>query len=155
MSPPVEIRPPAKHPEVARTATGNVMKVLLVVAATVMTMWGLNAVVFVDPSRVERVTIDNGSEYDIHIDVFEAGSVGRLPVGVAVQHCATDFSQVLDQGATWEVRFRTQGVDGGAVIVDRAQLERDGWMLRIPDDVITHLRAAGAPPPPVHGCPSR
>jgi hypothetical protein len=60
----------------------------------------------------------------------------------------------VDQGPTWTIHFSAQGRDGGDVTVERSQLERDGWVYRIPDSVIDDLRTAGAPRPPLQRCAS-
>jgi hypothetical protein len=113
----------------------------------------LNAAISNDRKVVNRITFSNDTTYDIHISVGDDdGNV--LLVGVALQHCATTFEQVLDQGAMWHIRFRSQGRDGGEAVVSETELASADWSYRIPDSVGEHLRASGAPPPPARSCPT-
>jgi hypothetical protein len=113
----------------------------------------INAVAFNDPKFTDHVAFRNDSSYDILISVSSNG-VDVLPVGVAIQHCATTFEQVIDQGATWHIRFQAQGRDGGESIVSRIELAGADWSYRIPDSVAEQLRSSGAPTPPQLSCPS-
>jgi len=124
----------------------------LALTAVASLVFLLMAAAFRDPAFVDRVRIDNRSGYDVHVDVAAGAGQSRLPLGVAAQQCTTAFDDVLDAGPTWVVRFTTQGRDGGAIAVSRAQLEQNGWTLRVPDDVVDRFRAAGAPPAPRHSC---
>ncbi len=151
MNPVVEVRP--RDPFRVRERRRRVARVvgMLAVAAFLFTVAGR---LFDDPERVARLRFDNPSEYDIHVAVTASPDGGLLPLGVAVQRCSTDFHEVIDVGPTWIVRFATQGEDAGAMTLDRDQVVRDGWTIRIPDDVVSGLRASGVPAPPVHRCAS-
>ena len=150
MSPPVEVRPPASRPTRRSERAARVGLVVAIAAAAMLGLWIMVAVVFRDPAFVERVRVDNPTGYDINVVVTDARST--LPLGVAGQRCTTQFQDVLDPGATWIIRFSTQGRDGGEVSVSRAELEQHGWTLRVPDEVIERLTASGAPPAPRHSC---
>jgi len=126
----------------------TVLVAVLLLAGT----WLLGMAAFDDPTHVDVVRIDNPTEYDINVAVRPIDSPGQLLVGRAVQRCTTPFHLVVDQGSTWVFRFGAQGRDGGEVAVDRAQLERDGWTLQVPQEVIDTLRDSGAPPPPNQRC---
>jgi hypothetical protein len=115
-------------------------------------LWLMVAVVFRDPGFVGRVTIENSTGYDIHVDVVEPDSQSRLPLGIVGQQCTAEFQDVIDPGVTWVVQFSTQGRDGGRITVSRSQLERDGWTLRVPDEVVDRFTTAGAPSAPRHSC---
>ena len=150
--PPVEIRPPAHRPTRASKGATRIGVAAVVVAAAALMLWLMVAVVFRDPGFVDRVRVENASGYDIHVDIRERDAQSRLPLGVAGQHCASEFEDVIDPGSTWVVRFTTQGRDAGELTVSRAELERDGWTVRVPDDVVDRLASAGAPPAPRHSC---
>lgn len=151
MTPPVDIRPPARQPTRAAGPKRRVGSVVLVTVLLVAGL-GLMSVAFDDPARVDRLQIDNPSEFDIGVDVRAVNDPSRVLVGRAVQQCSTSFHEIVDQGTTWTIHFSAQGRDAGEVTVDRAQLEGDGWIYRIPADVIDALRTAGTPPPPLQRC---
>lgn len=109
-------------------------------------------VVFHDPAVVERVSVENRSGYDIHIEVAGDDRGGSLPLGVALQHCTTAFDLVIDQGSTWRVSFRSQGVDAGQITVPRDELRSADWTIQIPDAVGAGLTEQQVPLPPVQTC---
>jgi len=151
VTPDLDVREPP--PGIARRVrSSRVAAIAAVLAISVATVVGLDRFVFNDPTFIERVSIENASGYDIQVAVAGEDS-GSMPLGVALQHCVTTFHLVIDQGDVWRIAFRTQGRDGGDVLVDRASLERDAWRYGIPDFVVTKLQAAGAPLPPLQSCP--
>jgi len=154
VTPPVEIRPPAHRPTRASVRATRIGVVAMVFAASAFVLWLMVAVVFRDPGFVDRVRIDNPTGYDIHVDIAERDAQSRLPLGVAGQRCTTEFQDVIDPGPTWVVRFTAQGRDAGELTVSRTELERDGWTVRVPDEVVDRLAAAGAPSTPRHSCAS-
>jgi hypothetical protein len=46
------------------------------------------------------------------------------------------------------VRFTAQGRDAGTYRFTGAQLVADNWVITVPEDVASSLRASGAPPTP-------
>lgn len=58
------------------------------------------------------------------------------------------MEQITDQGEVWIFRFGGQGEQGGELRIDRSQLERESWRVRIPDRIGYELAAKGAPPTP-------
>ena len=152
MTPPVETRPPAQGPTHRTLQRVRASRTMLAAVLLVAGMWLLGSFVLTDPARIDEIRIDNPSEYDINVDVRPVDAPGRLLLGRAVQECTTSFHLVVDQGSTWVIHFAAQGHDGGEVTVDRVQLERDGWTVRIPAGVIDGLREAGAPAPPNQRC---
>ena len=152
MTPPVDIRPPAHRPSRTSGRATRLGVAALAVAGSALVLWLMAAVVFRDPEFVDRVRIDNPTGFDIHVDISERDAPSRLPLGVAGQQCTTDFEDVIDPGSTWVMRFTTQGRDAGEFTVSRTELERDGWTVRVPDEVVDRLASAGAPPAPRHSC---
>jgi hypothetical protein len=100
------------------------------------------------PSRVDHLTINNPTDYDLTIQLSPGPDRAWLPFAVIGLRSTREFHDVLDQGDSWEFRFRAQGRDGGAVTVSRAQLEADGWQLSVPADIVTQLQLLGAPRSP-------
>jgi hypothetical protein len=92
---------------------------------------------------VARVTFVNTTAYDIDVNVSGAGSGGTLALGTARANRTTDVQDVVDQGRSWVLHFGAQGVDGGAVRMDRADLERASWRVTIPAGVAQRLAGAG------------
>ena len=153
MTPPVEIRPPAHRPTRHFVRGAHAGIAIAAVATSALVVW-LMAAVLRDPGFIDRVQIDNPSGYDIHVDVADRDGQSRLPLGVVGQRCAAEFEDVIDFGDVWVVEFSTQGRKGGGMTVSRVQLERDGWNVRVPDEVVNRLTATGAPPAPRHSCGS-
>jgi hypothetical protein len=127
-------------------------RIALAVAGSVLMLVVSNAVAFDDPGFVERVTVQNPSEYDIRVVVAPSSGSAVLPLGVVGQRCAATFGDVVDQGDSWTVRFEAQGSEGGTATVEREALERNGWVVQVPASVVEHLRQTKVPAPPVHGC---
>jgi hypothetical protein len=152
VSPSVETLPPSWR-STRSQPRGRAVRIALMAVLGVAVMWAVT-IGLRGPSLVNRITIDNPSEYDIHIDVREPGSSARLPVGVANQRCVTSFESVIDQGSVWVVEFRAQDLDGGRLTLDRSQLERDNWTIRVPTAVVESLRQTAVPPPRLPTCNS-
>ena len=152
MTPRLATRPRSGQPgsrlPTARIGRAVLLAVLLV-SGLVLTSAALD-----DPPFVPRVAIDNPSPHDIAVTVSSPEAAGELPLGTARQRCTTSFHEIVDQGDAWVVRFQAQGVDGGAISLSRDALQQAGWTIRVPDEVVARLTAAGAPLPPVHGCPT-
>ena len=53
---------------------------------------------------------------------------------------------MYDQGSTWTFRFSSQGRVVGDLVSTRADLERGGWRVVIPDTFAESLRADGVVP---------
>lgn len=150
MSPSVETLPPSRWSTRSHQRS-RIYRAALLAVAGVAALWAVASAVR-GPATVDHITIDNASEYDIHIDVRPPGASARLPVGVADQHCATSFEDVIDQGSVWVIDFRAQDHDGGRLTIDRAQLQRDHWTIHIPDAVVEAFRDGVVPPPRLAIC---
>jgi hypothetical protein len=101
-----------------------------------------------DESFVAHVRVDNQTPYDVAVDVAGATRDGWMGAGFAQRRTTTEFSDVVDQGATWVFRFSYAGVDAGEVTVARSTLEGAGWRVAVPASVVDRLVAAGVSPPP-------
>jgi hypothetical protein len=102
-----------------------------------------------DPSFIERIALENPTEFDIAVEARGGG--GREgAIGLATVRRATTATveKTPDLGAVWVFRFSAHDVPAGEVRFTRAELERMGWKVRIPDDAAGRLRAQGAVPPP-------
>jgi hypothetical protein len=98
------------------------------------------------PDLVDRVTIDNPTQYPLEIEVAGGRDAGRLtlgPVSAGERHA---FTSVVDQGDQWVVRLRSARTDGGEVVLRRSDLERSDWVITIPEGVGSKLAASGATP---------
>lgn len=106
------------------------------------------SLVIPDPAMVERVTVRNGTEYDLDVDAAASDHDGWTPVGIALAGSEQAFEQIVDHGDQWVFRFRGQGRDGGEVQVTRAELEANDWVLTVPASVADRIRETGAPASP-------
>ena len=100
------------------------------------------------PAFVDELSIVNGSEYDVHVEVSDAGRRGWMSVTTATRQSTTSARAVVDQGPTWVFRFGTQGRRSGEIRIASADLRQAGWAVQVPDAVIEGFRRQGAPPSP-------
>ena len=104
-----------------------------------------------DAATVDRVTIRNGTEYDLDVAAAASDHDGWTPVGIALARSDRSFEQVVDHGGEWVFRFTGQGRDGGEVQVTRDELEANNWVLTVPSSVADRIRTSGAPASPGQG----
>jgi hypothetical protein len=88
------------------------------------------------------VSVQNPTEYAMLVEVSGAHG-GWLPIGTIDRHASTSFGQVYDVGDAWRFRVTSQAHDGGTFRLSRAQLERSGWHVRIPQHIVDALRSDG------------
>jgi hypothetical protein len=121
-----------------------------VVAIVVSAALALSVGSFVvrEPALVDKVSVTNPSEYDIGVQVSSGDRDRWMAITTAARRSTTTTVAVIDQLEVWVFRFRAQGRDGGDLRITRHDLDQAGWAVTVPDDVIRHLRDAGAPPPP-------
>jgi hypothetical protein len=94
---------------------------------------------------VERITIANPTAYDLDVDVTGPGQEGRLPIAI-VEARSEDIAQdVIDQGDVWIFRFLHWGDSVGHLSLTRAELERNGWHVEVPEEVEERLEQMGRP----------
>jgi hypothetical protein len=95
---------------------------------------------------IGRVTVVNNSAYAYDVDVAGAKGGDWMLLGTAAERGSTDVADVFDQGTTWKFRFSTQGRVVGEIDQNRADLERAGWRVVIPDRFADLLRGGGVVP---------
>lgn len=95
---------------------------------------------------VGRVTVVNNSAYAFDVNVAGAKADDWMLLGTAAERGSTGVNDVFDQGATWKFQFSTQGRVVGEIQQKRADLERTGWRVVIPDQFADALRAGGVVP---------
>jgi hypothetical protein len=96
---------------------------------------------------VHEVVIDNPTDFTANVDVTGGERDGWLALGTADPHSERTVEQVLDQGSTWSFRFSYSGYEE-VVELSRAELERSGWRVQVPESFATALRDRGVLPPP-------
>lgn len=138
---PVATRP---RPAPARRRS-DVLAVLAAVLGLVLALGVLLPAMEVPP-HVERITIDNPHEWSAAVEASDASRQGWVGIGTVGKNAAHGFEKVLDQGHTWTFRFSYAGFDGGELAVSRADLQRNGWKIAVPDEFATRMRAAGLGP---------
>jgi hypothetical protein len=141
---PVLTRP---HPQAAPVRLGRDFAMLVVGGlVAVAVIIGVLAAVE-GPAFVDRVSIRNATPYTLDVEVTDADRDGWLPLGPVSPGDRRSLSDVVDKGDRWVVRVSSAGIDGGQVAVSRDELERNGWVITIPDDVSARLAANGLNPP--------
>jgi hypothetical protein len=103
------------------------------------------------PSNVDRVTLENHTQYAVVVDVSGRSADGWMGLGTAERETATDVRDVIDQGDVWTFRFTSQGYDAGEVQITKADLKRSGWKVAIPAAVGERLARQGVTPTPPPG----
>lgn len=98
------------------------------------------------PEFVDRVRVVNETPYLVDVEVNGSTRAGRLKLGPVTPGEAHDFGSVVDQGDEWIFHISTGPYDGGEFSVEKAELERGGWNVAIPDSVRARLEAQGAGP---------
>ena len=96
---------------------------------------------------VERIVIDNPTDFIANVDVTGGARDGWLGIATADAHSAKTVEQVYDQGSTWIFRFSYSGHEE-EIQISRAELARSDWRVQVPDSFASALRARGVPPPP-------
>lgn len=100
------------------------------------------------PEFLERITIENDTEYDLSVKLRDSLDGPVLGLGVATAGSTKEVQSVLDPGDTFVFDLSYGGVDAESLIVDRSTLEESGWRLAVPAAAAAPLRDAGVPPPP-------
>lgn len=148
----VKTEPRTQRPRRLRLITTARARAAAIVIGACVALLLMTRLLFQDPTFVDRLSVTNRSGYDVRVEVAAPDGTDWMPLRVAVQHCTTSIQLVIDPGSTWRFRFHAQGVDGGEEIVTRAELERAGWTLQIPDAVESQLATRAAPLPPPQTC---
>lgn len=140
MTSPVAVRGP--RPVRRAEVVGVAATVVLGVAAIAVVVSTLRL-----PAHVDEVTIDNPHEWSASVRVTGGDRDGWLRVGTVERETEQSFLELVDQGGAWVFRFSYAG-EVAEVRVRGAELEEDGWQVRVPDELADALRAAGVAPTP-------
>jgi hypothetical protein len=103
------------------------------------------------PSYVHAITVQNPSEYRVHVQVRGSGDDAWSELTTLDRGASRVVREVFDVGRDWTFRFQAQGIDAGEVRLARADLEAGGWSVAVPDAVVQQLHDRSAPPSP---CPA-
>jgi hypothetical protein len=95
------------------------------------------------PTTVDHVTVSNPTSLALDIDAGGAPSGDWTPAGDVDPKSTETFAEVIDQGDTWWFRA-TSGGNVATWDVSRAQLEREGWRVSVPDAVGAQLSSSNA-----------
>jgi hypothetical protein len=98
------------------------------------------------PPTIDRITIANPTEYDLDVDVAGRDRVGWLPVAIVEARSEDVVQGVIDQGKVWIFRFVHLGDPVGELSLTRAELERGGWRVEVPEEVGQRLEQLERPP---------
>ena len=98
------------------------------------------------PEHISSITIANPHGWPAGVQVAGANRQGWVGIGVIDGAATRTFEEILDQGRVWVFRFSYAGVDGGELVVSRADLEREAWKVSVPDEFEARIRAAGVVP---------
>ncbi len=87
-----------------------------------------------DPPATVDFVVVNPSAAAVTVVVSD-GSPPELPIATIDPGEERPVQEVLDQGETWTVTYRIAGEVVGEETVARADLERQGFRLRVPEGV--------------------
>jgi hypothetical protein len=116
--------------------------VAAIVSVTVALVAGL-VMTAAEPARVDQLSITNPSDHEIRV------RVGNLQLADVQAGTTRQYRGVFDEGQRWTFTFASQGIEAGAIEIDRSELAGDDWTVVIPDDVVHTLRSAPIEPVPV------
>lgn len=98
------------------------------------------------PSYVDAVSVSNPHVWHVEIDVGRPDGSRWIGLGRVGREKTQTFQSVIDPGDEWMFRFAYGGIGRGDVVVSRAELERAGWKLTVPEEFAERMRAAGVSP---------
>ena len=118
----------------------------IAIAATIVACF-LIATRLEAPATVPHLTVVNTQDWAAQVAVADAPSGGGMPVGTVDRGATRTFTDVLDHGGTWVLRYTYRGVVDEQVTT-RAALAAQGWKVQVPDSFASRLQEAGVPPTP-------
>jgi hypothetical protein len=121
---------------------------LVVLVAAGLIVVGLIAPRLGLPAKVPPLTIDNPTPYTLFIEASNGSDGGWAPIAIVHAKRTDTETELIDEGATWNLRFTGQGVELGGYHVTRAELAADHWHYTVPSDVARRLEAKGVPVSP-------
>jgi hypothetical protein len=125
-----------------RRANARTRAVLPGLAAVTLLLAGCSA----QPPTVDRITLVNPTDYDLHVHVTGREQGIWLPVAIVEARSEDIAEDVIDQGDRWTFRFLYTGESLDETSLTRAELERNGWRVVIPAELGERLRELGEPP---------
>ncbi len=129
----------------ASTADLTNRRPIVVLVAVGLVLGGLIVPRLGLPAKAPPLTIDNPTPYTMFIEASNGSDGGWAPIAIVhARHTDTE-TELIDEGANWNLRFTSQGVELGGYHVTRAELAADHWRYTIPTDVATRLEAKGVP----------
>ena len=96
---------------------------------------------------VDKVVIDNPTAFTVKVDVSDQSRSGWLGLTTVEARSERTVEEVIDQGSTWIIRFSYSDYEE-EIELSRAELERSGWRVEVPDSFAGALRDRGIRPPP-------
>lgn len=100
-----------------------------------------------DAAFVDEVVIDNPTAFTAEVDVNDESRSGWLDLTTVEAGSERTVREVIDQGSTWIIRFSYSDYEE-EIELSRAELERSGWRVQVPDSFAGALRDRGFLPPP-------
>ena len=121
----------------------------VVAVAVALAAVGLIGSEFLEPPpTVPQLRVTNAADFDVQLFLTTDGDDLTLRLPTVPRGDERIVEEVLDTGEHWTFHARAGGGSVTPWIVDRDELEADGWRLEIPPEVIDHLEATGAVPTP-------
>lgn len=117
--------------------------VVALIAATAVVLYALTTML-TGPAFVDHIVVRNPTRDSI--DVYATGQArdGWSSIGNVEPRGTTTAEQIIDQGATWILQFRSAGIVGGELRISRSQLQRSRWTISIPARVEAQIGRNGS-----------
>jgi|KBSSwiStaDraftv2_1062776.scaffolds.fasta_scaffold957671_1 opacity protein-like surface antigen len=126
-----------------RLGVGAVITIVIAVLALLLVGWTGQLAA---PRHVDHLVIDNPAAWSATVDARRVGAAGWTGIGTVGPATKREYSEVLDMGANWNLRFRAPGGVEVTTVVTRDELKRSGWTMSVPAAFAAAAKAAGLPP---------
>jgi hypothetical protein len=94
------------------------------------------------PAQIDEITVRNPHPWSADVAVTDEERDGWLGLGSLPRESSYTFHGVINQGEVWVFAFGYAGVHVEQTM-QRDELERENWIVTVPDEFAQRLQAAG------------
>jgi hypothetical protein len=100
-----------------------------------------------DVARIERITVNNETDYPAQVSVTSAENESWLALTTVRPHSERVVKEVIDQGETWIFRFKYIHIYEEELELARAELNQSEWQVEVPQSFSEALVEMGVEAP--------